>query len=118
MFFELEVGAFDDVVLLEAAVSACGSLVAVVTNAEHLVPPGTACWSISAISTLGELGVAIFDDVEVLVAAGLVCGSLVAIVPDIEHIVPPGTVLWSISAVVTMGVPEMVLGFVLDDVGV
>ena len=111
----------DDVGLLEASGSVFGLLVTVVTEAEHLVPPGTACWSISAISTFGdsgELSVAVLDEVGVLVTVGLICGSLVAVVLDIEHIVPPGTVLSSISTIVTMGMLEMVLGFILDGVGV
>ena len=39
---ELAVGEIDDVALLGGAESVCGSLDAVVTDVERLVPPGTA----------------------------------------------------------------------------
>lgn len=85
---ELTMGVIDDVALLGTVGSNSRSLGAVVLSIEGLVPPGTAWWSISAISTiwaLGALAVSDIDDVGSLGTAKSDSGRQLSVLIEIDE---------------------------------
>ena len=64
VFGEPEMGLIDVEDILGATGCSFGSPDAVVSDIEHLVPPGTAWWSTLAISMTSELGVLSVDEID------------------------------------------------------